>query len=122
MKRVLLIEGHVLFRQSLAVLLRCCLGLESVEAGSLAEGRRVLTDLKGTTDLAIIAVDLPDGDGSKLIEQFHNTKPGVPVLAFTANQSLVHSARVQEAGADTVLALKVPVEEIISTVEQILRG
>ena len=122
MERVLLIEGHTLFRQGLALLLRRQLGLESVEAGSLAEGRRVLTDLEGMTDLAIIALDLPDGDGSELIEQLQNSKPGVPVLALTANQSLVQSVGVQEAGADTVLALKLPVEQVISTVEQILRG
>jgi len=122
MERVLLIEGHALLRQGLALLLGHQLGLESVEAGSLAEGRRVMTDLKGMTDLAIIALDLPDGDGSQLIEQLHNTKPGVPVLALTANQSSVQSVRAREAGADAVVALKVPVEQIISTVEQILRG
>jgi DNA-binding NarL/FixJ family response regulator len=122
MERVLLIEGHALLRQGLALLLRHQLGLESVEAGTLAEGRRVLTDLKGMTDLAIIALDLPDGDGSQLIEQLRNTKPCVPVLALTSNQSSVQTVRAREAGADTVLALKVPVEQIISTVEQILSG
>ena len=122
MERVLLIEGHALFRQGLAMLLKWRLDLEMVEAGSLAEGRRVLSDPKCMTDLAIIALDLPDGDGSKLIEQLHNTKPDIPVVAFTAKQNLVQSARAQEAGADTVLAKKVPVEQIVSTVKQIVRG
>jgi DNA-binding NarL/FixJ family response regulator len=122
MERVLLIEGHALFRQGLALLLKWRLDIESVEAGSLAEGRRVLSDLKCMTDLAIIALDLPDGDGSELIEQLHKTKPDVPVLAFTANQNLVQSVRAQKAGADTVLAKKVPVEQIVSTVEQIVRS
>jgi DNA-binding NarL/FixJ family response regulator len=122
MERVLLIEGHPLFRESLALLLRWHFGLESIEAGSLAEGRRVLTDLKGMIDSAIIALDLPDGDGSELIEQLHNTKPSVPVLALAANQSLIQSVRAQEAGADAVLALKEPVEQIISTVDQMLHG
>jgi DNA-binding NarL/FixJ family response regulator len=122
MERVLLIEGHTLFRQGLALLLKWRLDMESVEAGSLAEGRRVLSDLKCMTDLAIIALDLPDGDGSELIEQLHKTKPDVPVLAFTANQNLVQSVRAQKAGADTVLAKKVPVEQIVSTVNQIVRS
>ena len=122
MERVLLIEGHALFRQGLALLLKWRLDIESVEAGSLAEGRRVLSDLKCMTDLAIIALDLPDGDGSELIEQLHKTKPDVPVLAFTANQNLVQSVRAQKAGADTVLAKKVPIEQIVSTVEQIVRS
>ena len=122
MERVLLIEGHALFRQGLALLLKWRLDMESVEAGSLAEGRRVLSDLKCTSDLAIIALDLPDGDGSELIEQLHKTKPDIPVLAFTANQNLLQSVRAQRAGADTVLAKKVPVEQIVSTVEQIVRS
>jgi DNA-binding NarL/FixJ family response regulator len=122
MERVLLIEGHALFRQGLALLLKWRLDLESVEAGSLAEGRRVLGDLKCMTDLAIIALDLPDGDGSELIEQLRNIKPDVPVLAFTASQNLKQSVRAQEAGADMVLAKRVPVEQIVSTVRQVARG
>jgi DNA-binding NarL/FixJ family response regulator len=122
MERILLIEGHALFRQGLALLLKWRLDIESVEAGSLAEGRRVLSDLKCMTDLAIIALDLPDGDGSELIEQLHKTKPDIPVLAFTANQNLVQSVRAQKVGADTVLAKKVPVEQIVNTVEQIVRS
>jgi DNA-binding NarL/FixJ family response regulator len=122
MERVLLIEGHALFRQGLALLLKWRLDMESVEAGSLAEGRRVLSDLKCMTDLAIIALDLPDGDGSELIEQLHKTKPDIPVLAFTANKNLVHDVRAQKVGAHTVLAKKVPVEQIVSTVEQIVRS
>jgi DNA-binding NarL/FixJ family response regulator len=122
MERVLLIEGHALFRQGLALLLKWRLDLESVEAGSLAEGRRLLSDLQCITDLAIIALDLPDGDGSELIEQLRNTKPDVPVLVFTASQNLRQSVRAQEAGADMVLAKKVPVEQIVSTVRQIVRG
>ena len=122
MERVLLIEGHALFRQGLALLLKWRLELESVEAGSLAEGRHVLSDLKCTTDLAIIALDLPDGDGSELIEQLHKTKPDVPVLAFTAGQDVIRGVRAQESGAATVLAKQVPVEQIVGTVKQIVRG
>ena len=41
-KRVLLIENHALFREGLALLLNSELGLESIDAGSLDEGHRVL--------------------------------------------------------------------------------
>ena len=122
MKRVLLIEDHALFRESLALLLEWRLGLESIEAGSLAEGRRVLSAAKGITDFAIIDLDLPDGDGSELIERLHQTEPDVPILAFTADRSLVRRARALEAGADEVLAKMEPVEQIIGVAEQLVRG
>jgi two-component system response regulator DesR len=95
--------------------------LESVEAGSLAEGRRALSDLRGTTDVAIIDLNLPDGDGSELIEQLRKTQPDVPVLALTADRSLAWQARALEAGADEVLAKATPVEQIIDAVELIRR-
>jgi DNA-binding NarL/FixJ family response regulator len=119
-KRVLLVEDHALFRESLALLLEWRLGLESIEAGSLAEGRRVLSAAKGMADFAIIDLDLPDGDGSELIERLHQTEPGVPILAFTGDRSLVRRARVLEAGADEVLAKMTPFEQIIGAAEQLV--
>jgi DNA-binding NarL/FixJ family response regulator len=97
-KRVLLIENHALFRQSLALLLNWELGLESIDAGSLAEGHRILGAAKGMADLAIIDLDLPDGDGSELIERLHQTEPDVPIVAFTADRNPARHARTLEVG------------------------
>lgn len=119
-KQVLLIEDQALFRQGLAILLNWRLGLKSIEAGSLAEGHRVLGAAKGMADLAIIELDLPDGDGSELIERLHQTEPDVPILAFTADRSLVRHARALEAGANEVLAKRAPVEQIIGAAEQLV--
>ncbi len=121
MKQALLIEDHAMFREGLALLLRWRTGLESVEAGSLEEGYRVLRDLRSTADVAIINLNLPDGDGSELIEQLHKTKPDVPVVALTADRSLAWQARALEAGADEVLAKATPAEQIIAAVERIRR-
>jgi two-component system response regulator DesR len=121
MKRALLVEDHALFREGLALLLEWRTGLESVEAGSFDEGRRVLSDLRGTADVAIINLNLPDGDGSELIEQLRKTQPGVPVLALTADRSLAQQDRALEAGANEVLAKATPVEQIIDAVERIRR-
>src|SRR5918997_3926645 len=102
-KRVLLVEDHALFRESLALLLEWRLGLESIEAGSLAEGRRALSSVRGAGGFAIIDLDLPDGDGCELIEQLHETRPDLPILAFTADQSVAKRVRALGAGADEVL-------------------
>ncbi len=122
MKRVLLIEDHALFRESLALLLEWRMQVESVQAGSLAEGRRALSAVNGTADLAIIDLDLPDGDGSELIEQLHETRPDVPILAFTADQSVAKRARALEAGADEVLPKMTPVEQIIGATQRLVGG
>lgn len=122
MKRLLLVEDHALFREGLALLLEGRLNLESVQAESLAEGRRVLSAMEGVADFAIIDLDLPDGDGTELIEQLHEIGPGVPVLALTAGRSLAKRARALGAGADEVLTKATPGEQIIDAVERMQRG
>ena len=119
-KQVLLIEDHFLFRECLALLLNWKLGLESVDAGSLAEGHRVLAAAKGMADLAIIELDLPDGDGSELIERLHQTEPDVPIVAFTADRSLARYALALEVGANEVLAKSAHVEQIIGAAVQLV--
>ncbi len=122
MKRALLVEDHALFREGLALLLRWRMGLESVEAESLDEGRQILSDLTGMVDLAIISVDLSDGDGCELIEQLHESKPDIPILALTADRSLNRRAQSLEAGADDVLTKKAPVEQIIDAAKRLVGG
>jgi DNA-binding NarL/FixJ family response regulator len=119
-KRVLLIDDHALFRQGLALLLKWRLGLESIDAGSLAEGHRVLGAAKGMADLAIIELDLPDGDGSELIERLHQTEPDVPIVAFSADRSLAKHALALEVGADEVLAKSAHIEQIIGAAVQLV--
>jgi DNA-binding NarL/FixJ family response regulator len=119
-KRVLLIEDHPLFRQGLALLLNWKLGLESIDAGSLAEGHRFLGAAKGMVDLAIIELDLPDGDGSELVGRLHQTEPNVPIVAITAERSLARHARALEVGADQVLAKRTHVEQIIGAALQLV--
>jgi DNA-binding NarL/FixJ family response regulator len=119
-KRLLLIENHALFRQGLALVLNRELGLESIEAGSLAEGHRVLGAAKGMADLAIIELDLPDGDGSELIERLHQTEPDVPIVALTADRSLARHARAMEVGAEEVLVKCAHVEQIIGAALQLV--
>ena len=119
-KQVLLIEDHALFRKGLAILLNWKLGLKSIEAGSLAEGHRVLGAAKGMADLAIIELDLPDGDGSELIERLRQTEPDVPIVAFTSDRSLARHALALEVGADEVLAKSAHVEQIIGAAGQLV--
>jgi DNA-binding NarL/FixJ family response regulator len=119
-KRVLLIENHALFREGLALVLNSALGLESIDAGSLDEGHRVLGAAKGMADLAIIELDLPDGDGSELIERLHQTEPDVPIVALTAERSHARHARALEVGAEEVLAKSAHLEQIIGAAVQLV--
>ncbi len=123
MKRVLIVDDHDLFRQVLAVVLGQHTDLrESIQAESLAEACRVWGGLNGDIDLAIVDLDIPDGDGTKLIKELRAAQPDLPVLAFTVGRSVEVRARALQAGANQVLSTATLGEKIIRAAELLVGG
>src|SRR5947209_8389614 len=81
------------------------------QAGSLAEARGMLEGVH----LAVVDLDLPDGDGTDLIGEVRAANPHGLVLVLTASAEREVHARAVEAGAAAVLHKSVHVEEITDT-------
>jgi DNA-binding NarL/FixJ family response regulator len=100
-RRVMLVEDHAAFRQSLAALLSQEPDLEVVaQAGSLAQARQMLDT---RLDVAVLDLALPDGDGRDLIGELRRTNAGISVLVLTVMLGPGHLDEVLKAGADAVL-------------------
>ena len=119
MKRLLLVDDNSLFREAFALLIEWNMGLDSVQAESAAEARRILGDSHDEVSLAIIDIDLPDGNGIELIEELRETD--VPVLALATGRRPQHIWALQ-AGAEEVLTVEEPIEELVDTVRRLLAG
>ena len=118
-KRVLLVDDHDLFREVLATVLQQNTNLkENVQAKSLAEARRLLSDLDGNIDLAIVDVDLSNEDGTEIIRELREVD--VPVLALTLGQSLEGRARAVRAGSAEVLSTAASGEEIVRAAKRLV--
>src|SRR5215203_1161160 len=99
--RVMLVEDHLSFRQSLAFLLSRESDLAVVaQAGSLAEARQMLDS---RLDVAVLDLSLPDGDGRELIGELRKRNAGISVLVLSATIAPGHLEEVLKAGADAVL-------------------
>jgi DNA-binding NarL/FixJ family response regulator len=118
MRRLLLIQDDALFCEGLALLLKWGTGFESIQAASLAEARRILSNTKDKPVCIVIDLDLPDGDGTELLEQLR----GLPVLALTTDRNLQRRARALEAGADEVLPMAESGEKIVDVVRLLVGG
>jgi DNA-binding NarL/FixJ family response regulator len=116
MERLLLVEQNLLFREGLALLLEWETGFSSVCAGSLIEARCVLEDANQQPICVIVDLDLPDGDGAKLLKLLN----GLPALALIKGGSLERQAELIGLGADEVVSIKGPTEEIIAAVERLI--
>ncbi len=123
--KVLLVDDHDLFCQVLAVMLWQHTDLkENLQAGSLAEAHQILDELDlqdQEVDLAVVDLDLPEGDPTALIEDLRRLD--VPVLALTSgSNSEGPSARALRAGADEVLSTATSGEKILETARRLISG
>ena len=73
--RIMLVEYHAAFRQSVGFLLGREPDLEVVaQAGSLAQARQMLDT---RLDVAVLDLSLPDGDGRELIGELRRRNAGI---------------------------------------------
>jgi PAS domain S-box-containing protein len=93
--RILLVEDHLSTRSTLGRLLESW-GHSVAEAETLAQARQVLK--AGSIDLLLTDVQLPDGLGSDLMKEAHETSPNLPGIALTGFDTTGHVNESFQAG------------------------
>ncbi len=96
--KALVIEDQMMFRDVVVSLLRERLGCKEVTTGaSCAAAREVF--VPDRFDLAVLDLDLPDGDGLELARDFTLRDPHLRVLAISAQTDAYTLSRVLDSGA-----------------------
>jgi DNA-binding NarL/FixJ family response regulator len=118
--RVMLVEDHAAFRQSLAALLGRERDLEVVaQAGSLAQARQMLDT---PLDVAVLDLNLPDGDGRELMGELRQSNAGISILVLTVMLGPSHLEEVMKTGADAVLHKVASPQTIVEEVRRLADG
>ena len=116
--RVLLVEHHASFRQAMAFILEREPGLTVVgQAGTLAEARAFLC----ATDVVLLALQLPDGNGTQLITELHSVNPEAQALVLSGSGPTA-LARAVRAGAAGVLPKTISLAEVIDALRRVGAG
>ena len=119
MIRLLIVDDHTAIRQALTFLFEQEQDFIVVgQAGSVAEARTMLADV----DVAIVDLDLADGNGATLVEELRAANPHSMALILTASTDRVEHARAIEAGAAGVLHKSAQVSEIIDATRRLSNG
>ncbi|VXD00278.1 DNA-binding response regulator [Pseudomonas sp. 9AZ] len=117
---VLLIDDHTLFRAGLAMLLASHPLLdELLEAGSIAEARRIERD-----DVALIMLDvcLPGLNGLEGICLLRKQFPKARVLVLSGNDDFNWRTQARDKGADGFLSKAADAEQIAAAIDRLLSG
>jgi DNA-binding NtrC family response regulator len=94
-RSILLVDGDVNFRRSLAIALRLD-GVQVEEAGGPIEARRHLA--AAPFDLAVVDLLLPPGDAVELIEWIRDRHPAIRPVACCARPEAFAVARMRLGG------------------------
>ena len=96
--RVVLVDGHCIFRQALRILLAADKDFAVVgEAGRAGEALELIGSLRA--DLVLTDLHLPDCSGVQFIEQVRTRFPKVAILVLTALRARGAAAAARKAGA-----------------------
>ena len=118
---LLLVDGHIAFRELLALRLTQEPDFRVVaEASSLAEIRQELRRV--AVDVALVELALPDGGGVELIRDLRTLNPEARVLVVTASEDRHEHAVAFAAGASGVLSKTAHAAEIITAIRKLCAG
>lgn len=119
--RIMLVEDHASFRQTLAFMFDREPEFSVVEqAGSLEQARATLRNGASEADVAVVDLGLPDGEGIDLIREMSDRNLSTLVLSASIDPAQI--ARAVEAGADGVLHKSCAIRDIMEAVRSLRNG
>lgn len=121
MIRLLVVDDHTSFRESLVFMLELADDLSVVaQAGSLDKARTAIATTP--IDIALLDLDLAGERGLDLIHELHVYHPDAVAIVLTGNTGAKSRALAVAAGATGVLHKSISIQEIVTAVRQAAAG
>jgi DNA-binding NarL/FixJ family response regulator len=119
MTRVIVVDDHPIVLSGLSALVESEDGLELVAAArTAAEARAITTE----PDVAVLDLELPDGDGIELGTTLKRTWPGLRVVMLTMHADDQAVIRSLGAGMDGYLLKDSDPEDVLAAIHTAARG
>ncbi|MGP5056207.1 response regulator transcription factor [Brachybacterium paraconglomeratum] len=119
--RVVLVDDEHLIRSALATMLSLEEDLEVLgEAATVAEGARLIAQT--TPDIAVVDLQLPDGDGLELCEQIAEASPTTRCLILTSHARPGYLKRALAQGVLGFLPKTTSAEQLARAVRSVANG
>jgi len=121
MQSVLVLEDHSETREWLSgIITQAFVEVNISEASSLAQARKLLDDK--SFDLALIDLNLPDGNGVEIIREINQSSPDTYCVVATIFDDDDYLFPALEAGAQGYLLKEQTTDEFIQNLQGIIKG
>ena len=119
--RILLVDDHSLFRDSLSRLLEAEPDFRVV-ATCATVGEALAAVDREPVDVVLLDYDLGDEQGLALLEQMKGRPSGVRILMVTAGMNDTGTLRAFETGASGIFLKHSPPGQLVEAIHKIMRG
>lgn len=121
MKRILLVDDHVLLRQGLKQVLAD--ELENAKFGEAGDAAQALAMLaKQPWDVLILDINMPGRNGFEVLAEVRRSHPFLPVLVLSSTPEDQLGLRAIRAGAAGYLNKQTAPEQLVEAVNTVLTG
>lgn len=117
-KSILIVEDEQIIRETLAEFLQSE-GFEVRATGTVTEALKIARERD--YDVAVCDIQLPDGDGVKLLRQLHRINPAIFVLIISAYATVENAVEAFTAGAFDYLVKPVRFEELTNRLQRLFK-
>ena len=119
--RIVLVDDEHLIRSALATMLSLEADLEVLgEASTVAEGARLIAET--APDVAVVDLQLPDGDGLELCERIAGSSPSTRCLVLTSHARPGYLKRALAQGVLGFLPKTTSAEQLARAVRSVAAG
>lgn len=116
-QRILVVEDDAPIRRGIVLSLRFN-GYDPIEAADEASGLRLAAE---DVDLLLLDLNLPDGDGLRVLQAVRARSTTVPVIILTARGEEVDRVKGLRLGADDYVVKPFGAQELLARIEAVLR-
>jgi DNA-binding NarL/FixJ family response regulator len=119
--RILLVDDHSLFRESLSRLLQTAADFRVVgEYATVAEAIAALSVTKA--DVILLDYDLGEEQGSRLFAELNIVSSAAKVLMVTAGMSDTATLQIMEAGASGIFPKHSSLDQLVTAIHRVANG
>lgn len=121
MKRILIVDDHLIVRQGLKQLIE---GVpENIMIAEVCTGQEAIRIIQGNAhDIILMGINLSTIDPIELLKQITTTKPKLPVLILSISDEEQYCGRLLRAGASGVLTKENATDELMDAITKVSTG
>ena len=122
-RRIVIVDDHGMFREALEEALQDADDIEVAgSAASIGGAQRLVAEVDGDVDVALVDYGLPDGTGVDLAVWLQHRDPPVPSLILTASESIRAAAEAVNAGCAGFLRKSADLQTLVRAVQRVVAG